>query len=314
MFPLSRTRLLAITLALVAAFYFTQDAVTGLLSSPFASRLRTRQALERKVAESDRDVARIEHAQAGLQAAYRQSLPPDPSVAVALYQEWLIQLAQEAGLSHSVVTPGVAIPEREFGHRIPMTLQATASTPEIAHFLEQFQQAPLLHRVLHLSLLHPHDQDAPHQLRATIQLEAISLTGIEPRQTLFPMDQPPTPAGDKNTQLVQHLSERLLFDRPEPAKSEVPAEDPADSTPDRVNPLTQIRFVGTWRSETGQEAWFLNEEDQREIIVTGQTPLTVDSLTGRLLSVTHDSVTLDVAGQTRRLNLGETLETLGDAE
>ncbi len=306
-----RDRLLVILLALVATVYFTQDAVTGLLTSPFAARQRTRDALARQVAEADRELTRIDHAQKGLQEANHQSLPSDPSVAVALYQEWLIQLAQRTGLTATVVSPGSAIPEGELGYRIPMTLQATARQPQIGQFLDQFQQTPLMHRILHLSLVDADAKSSSGDLRATIQIEAISLTGSEPRQVLFPSGEPSDLATTETSKLARLLSQTPLFDREEPAPTQpVESVTQMPAPPVEIDPLTKIRFIGTWKTSTRQEAWFHDELAQSEFVVTDQIPLKVTTLTGTLLALTNDSVTLDVAGQRHELTLGETLDKL----
>ena len=306
-----RDRLLAILLTLVATLYFTQDAVTGLLTSPFASRQRTRDALARKVTEADQELTRIEHAQKGLQEANRQSLPSDPSVAVALYQEWLIQLAQRTGLTAAVVSPGTAIPEDELGYRIPMTLQATARQTQIGGFLDQFQQTPLTHRILHLSLVDADAQSSSGDLRATVQIEAISLTGSEPRQVLFPSGEPFDLATTETSKLARLLSQTPLIDREEPAPAKpVESVTQMPAPPVEVDPLTKIRFIGTWQTSTRQEAWFHDELAQSEFVVTDQIPLKVANFTGTLQALTNDSVTLEVAGIRHELSLGETLDKL----
>ena len=301
-----------------------EESLTSVVLSPFADQTRTRDALRRKVANADRDLAKIELAQRSLRDANRQSLPPDPSVAATLYQNWLIELAHSSSLTNAVITPGLPLFEDGLGHRLSMTLQADATAPQIALCLDRFHQMPLLHRISHATIT---ETSGPTKeiLRITLTCEALSLATSEPRQTLLCEEDDnntgetapsatSTPSTVKDTaasSLVTLFQTSRPFHRLEPTPPKPAVTRPVATKPaPPVNPLSQIRFVGTWHNGTHQEAWFFDEARRLEFVVTEQSPLKIESLQGRLVKITSDHLHIEVAGQTHQLTLGQRLSQL----
>ena len=98
------------------------------------------------------DMQTIEHAQRNLKAIRNQSLPSEPATASMMYQGWLMDRVNDARLNEAVVTPGRAIAEEGVGHRIPFTVQATASLRQIGRFLDDFYSTQTLHRITFLKI------------------------------------------------------------------------------------------------------------------------------------------------------------------
>ena len=317
-----------------------EESLTSIVLSPFADQTRTRDALQRKVANADRELTRIELAQRSLRDANRQSLPPDPSVAATLYQNWLIELALASNLSNAVVTPGQPLYEDGLGHRLSMTLQADATAPQIALCLDRFHQMPLLHRLSHSTIT---ETSGPTKgtLRVTLTCEALSLASSEPRQTLLCEEAPeedaeadtetpltasstasttsseqtaksasPLPNAETSSLVTLFQTSRpFLRLEPTPTKPAAPKPVATKAAPP-VNPLSQIRFVGTWHNGTRQEAWFFDEARRREFVVADQSPLKIESLQGRIVKISTDQLNIEVSGQIYQLTLGQRLSHL----
>lgn len=324
----------------VTLLTLAEESLTSVVLSPFADQTRTRDALRRKVANADRELAKIELAQRSLRDANRQSLPPDPSVAATLYQNWLIELAHSSSLTNAVITPGQPLLEEGLGHRLSMTLQADATAPQIALCLDRFHQLPLLHRISHATITET-GGPTKETLRVSLTCEALALTTSEPRQTLLceedsnstnevtltvastssmAKDNAAKDATPKDTVAKDTVTSSLVtlfqtsrpFHRLEPTPPKPAVTRPVATKPaPPVNPLSQIRFVGTWHNGTHQEAWFFDEARRREFVVTEQSPLKIESLQGRLVRITPDHLHIEVAGQTQHLKLGQRLSQLG---
>lgn len=326
-----------------------EESLTSIVSSPFADQTRTRDALQRKIANADRELARIELAQRSLREANRQSLPPDPSVAATLYQNWLIELAHASSLTNAIVTPSQPLYEEGLGHRLSMTLQADASAPQIALCIVRFHQMPLLHRLSHATITET-GGSTKGTLRVTLTCEALSLASCEPRQSLLCVEAteskidtlPSEPSSlisnshgitpTSNTassiangsspektmlsdsplsSLVELFQMSRPFQRVEPIPPKPVATKPAATKPPApINPLGQIRFVGTWHNGNRQEAWFFDDASRREFVVAEQGSLKIESLQGRLLKISTNELSIEVSGEIHQLALGQRLSQL----
>lgn len=322
MLSTKRDKVLMMVLIAVMLLGFAEDTVMGLLLSPFSQQTQTRDSLRRKVAERERDLSRVEAAQQTLRQANQISLPPDPSVATTLYQNWLVETAQQSGLTNAVVTPGLPIRERDAGHRISMTLQAETTAPRIGQLLDRLQNTSILHRVSHVSLIDAGGKTAKGTLRLMLNLEALSLSTSEPRSTLMPSNDHPTlPELDRAEQsasdsLAQVFIRSPLFDRIEPRvfkPTAAHAPNVAKQTPAQDS-LSRIRFVGTWQDGSRNEAWFFDELQRQKFVVVTQDRFQFGQLAGQVLEVHNDKLKVDVEGHHRELMLGQALSVLSNTQ
>lgn len=113
------------------------------------------------------------------------SLPPDPLDAQRLYQEWLINLAQQSGFAQPVkVTLERRTPEGDTFVTIPVKLESKATLQELALFLERFHSVNLLHRLSYLQVNSPASEGDP-EMTVILTAEGLSLTSAPPRNRLF---------------------------------------------------------------------------------------------------------------------------------
>ncbi len=114
-----------------------------------------------------------------------QSLPPEPVESQRLYQEWLNDLAEVAGISNLRVTPEPlqVTPDKSF-RSVRVSVKGEATFEQLTYFLHQFYRTDLLHRIQALKVEGPTNPGGP--LKITIMAEGICLRDAPERDHLFP--------------------------------------------------------------------------------------------------------------------------------
>ena len=304
---LTREQWLAILLGIVALVYWAGAPLLQTVLAPLSARQRTLESLRMKTDRQEQDQALIDRAQRQLQAAHLRALPPDQSTATALYQEWLIQTASELGLEDAVVTPHATVEEPEIGHEVSMTLQAQAGLTEISRLLQRIHSVPLLQRVESCSISQVDPQRPTENLKLVLQVAALSLAGGETRTELMhPQARPQVPVEELPESLLasSKMFERTLTEVAEPSRAA------AEVIPAVRNPLETIKLVGTWRTAARNEAWFLDEGRQQELVLKAGASFAVATLQGTVVSLGQDSVTVQVRGRNHTLSLGDPLSKI----
>lgn len=186
-----RERILAGVLAVVGVSCLAGEALSNAVLHPFGAQEKQLASLTRKVGDQQLIFQRVEHAQRRLKYELQSSLPPDPSVAGTLYQNWLVELARTHGLTDAVITPNPPQSEKQMGHRLSFSVQTSSSPSQIGGFIDALQRAPLLHRITQLELsnaLTSNGKDSRNsaaRLKSVVNIEALALSAAEPRQQLF---------------------------------------------------------------------------------------------------------------------------------
>ncbi|MEO1998977.1 MAG: hypothetical protein ABGZ17_27330, partial [Planctomycetaceae bacterium] len=289
-------------------------AVDRFLIQPVATaRVEVRSAAERN-RQLELDYQLVEHAQDNLLSVRQRSLPADPSVATILYQEWLMERVSDARLQEAVVTPGRPIIEKNVGHRIPFTVQASAELRHIGQFLDMFYETPILHRITFLSITNGGNSSASGR-RLTVSLEALALEGAPMVDAIPAVDRsqmPPKPS------LERYFSRRDPFRRFVVSESKtgvVPrplAAKPAQEPKPRGDALKTTRLVASIWHKGRREAWFYDTRTEREFIVTVGQQLQVAEFSARVTDINSSSITLAHNQRSQVTQLGETLrESIG---
>jgi hypothetical protein len=114
-----------------------------------------------------------------------QSLPPEPVESQRLYQEWLTDLAEVAGIASLRVTPEALqfTPDKSF-RSVRVSVKGEATFEQLTYFLHQFYRTDLLHRIQALKVEGPANPGGP--LKLTIMAEGICLRDAPERDHLFP--------------------------------------------------------------------------------------------------------------------------------
>jgi hypothetical protein len=114
-----------------------------------------------------------------------QSLPPEPVEAQRLYQEWLTDLAEAAGIAQIRVTPEPlqVTPDKTF-RSVRVSVKGEATFEQLTYFLHQFYRTDLLHRIQALKVEGPPTPGGP--LKITVVAEGLCLRDATERNHLFP--------------------------------------------------------------------------------------------------------------------------------
>jgi hypothetical protein len=299
-----KTLVAGLTAALVVWAGF--DSVTTALWGPIEERQRTAETLDRRIQEHEADYARIEQAQRQLKGWTTRSLPPDPSVASTLYQNWLVELTQKVGLDNAVVNPNRVVPQGTTYFRIPFTVQGQCKLDTVCDLLFELSQADLLHKVTQVAL-EATEHDVEPTLDATIQIEALALMTAPPRDELFESrtGSPAVRPGVKSRESYDAIVERNVFVRG--------YEPPAPAAPQKPGPPSpaddpgQVYLIASIRRDGRREAWLYDRTKKQQHILTEGASLDVVNVTCKVISIADDHVVVDVSGTRGRLELGQNL-------
>lgn len=244
-------------------------------------------------------------------------LPADRGQASSMYQGWLISQLEKCFIDSPIVTPGPAIKENSVGNRIPFVVQFTATSEQMAHFLDRFHSTPLLHRITNLHIVRSSDGESGH--RVAISIEALSMdSGIAAE--LLP---DPISLDDEST-LAVLISHNDIFGgtrKPESAVDIEPdeiatqrqtSEKAVAATLEVRQPVVQdpqscVRFIASVWNGRQREAWLIDRRTMQEVTVLESAEFTFPGIAGKVLSVGDDSLLLSLNGQHFQLELGQTL-------
>jgi hypothetical protein len=117
-----------------------------------------------------------------------RSLPPEAAEAQRLYQEWLNDLAELAGISSLRVTPEPmqVTPNASF-RAVRVSLKGEATFEQLTYFLHEFHRCDLMHRIQALKVEGPPIPGGP--LKILLTAEGLCLQDAPPRSHLLPRDE-----------------------------------------------------------------------------------------------------------------------------
>jgi hypothetical protein len=131
------------------------------------------------------------------------TLPSKVDVANLEYDKWLTNTVQQSRFVNASVSPkaidtksgitatgAAAAKAAPVYTKLSFTVSGRATLANLVLFLEKFYNAGLLHQIRSISIQRPLTQVAQQQrneLDVTISIEALSLTGGDPRKTLLPV-------------------------------------------------------------------------------------------------------------------------------
>lgn len=279
--------------------------------SPFASRRRAIDAAARRLDLAEERAMQVEVAQSRLDQARLRSLPPDPSRAATLYHAWLIERLDECGHEDAQLTPGRIGHENADFARIPFTIESLCTEESLSAFLDEFAGSGLLHKILALRI-RP-DEERTDRLRATIDLEALSLRDAEPRDGLMPDSAPATLENLQKGQLLAALGRDPFHLTADDAaeSSEGAAEPEFVEAPDRTG---ETLLIATLHRNGVPEAWLYDRTLRTQHVLRAgeQNPLL--GRESRLLAIHRDRIEFEKEGKHFRLDLGKRLSEAGALE
>lgn len=205
----SRERILAIAVGstvalLVAAWVYS--SINGMYS--FRSKELIK--LEGAVNEQRRLDRQILLAASRMRNYEERSLPPSPSVARSVYQTWLLEQFEKAGMGQPQITIGKGKEERKLYSSQKFTAHSEGTLPQIVKFLHAYYSADYMHRITKLHLKPIKDSK---KLDLVADFEAMSLERAPEAKVLKerPADRL---ALAKAEEYIRIISERNLFGTP----------------------------------------------------------------------------------------------------
>ncbi len=255
----SRERLLAIavgsTVALLVALW-----IYSRIDAMYTFRSKEIERLDGAVNEQRMLDRRIIAAASRMRNYEERSLPASPSVARSVYQTWLLEQFDKAGMRQPQITIGKGKDERKLFSSQKFTAHSVGTLPQVVRFLHNYYSADYMHRITKLHLKPIKDSK---NLDLLVDFEAMSLVGAPKGNTLQerPADRL---ALSKAEDYVRIISERNLFGPP--------------------NRAPQISGLGNQKAIRGQSV---------DIAARGSDPDKLDKLTYKLVKSGATDARLD---------------------
>lgn len=180
-----REKILLIAVLALLVIWQGQGIVKRTLFGPIDERRSQLQLLQSRVSDKEDQEFNILLAAGRLDEWKRRSLPPNPYDAQRLYQEWLTDTGQLAGLKELKVTPtAVRVSAKKPYVPVQVAVEGKGTIDQVSRFLHQFHRADLLHRLVSLKVESPSAEGNP-QFTFAATAEGLALEDAPPRDRLF---------------------------------------------------------------------------------------------------------------------------------
>jgi hypothetical protein len=178
-------KILVILLGCVVAGWWGLPVLRGMVLGRLDDDVRRIQSLKSTASSLDDKEFQVQINQRRMNEWIDRSLPPEPFEAQRLYQEWLNDLAEVAGISNLRVTPEPvqANPNASF-RTVRVSVKGQATFEQLTYFLHEFYRTDLLQRVQALKVEGPTNPGEPLKIQVTV--EGLCLHDAPPRNHLFP--------------------------------------------------------------------------------------------------------------------------------
>ncbi len=180
-----RERILAIILLGAVVLWQGGPLISRTILDPMDFRQADLESVEQAVKFKQQAAVRLARSEQQLRTWQQRSLPPDPLVAQRLYQQWLRDLAKEAGFAELKVDPERRTPKDEGHSLIEVSVAGEATLDQICLFLFRFYRTDLLHRVTTMDL-HATDNKNNPLIKVSLTAQGLAIAGAPARTHLFP--------------------------------------------------------------------------------------------------------------------------------
>lgn len=173
------------------------------------AKLRTRRnRLNQEIEKLERDVRRKDEIKNRLDDLTSKSLPPGNNVAQSLYQNWLMDTADEVGLRDKRIDPGSVTSLKNHYKKFTFTLHGRGSLEQIAEFLRRFHKADYLHFARKVM---PRPVKESKEMDVSITVEALSLPQARPGSMLPALAPDWQSISDEERAQLKTIADRALF-------------------------------------------------------------------------------------------------------
>lgn len=290
-----RSQLLLIAMLAMVGLWVADSGYRNLIEEPAQKRTKQIETLENKIRQAREEIVENAGASDQLDDLLRLSLPYDPELARARYQDWLLDLVQSVDLSSTSVDAGkpvsVSVKDRtsrqqeEIFLRYSFALRGRGTLQQVARFLRHFYQAGHLHKISSMTM---NPVAGGRQVDFTASIEALGLSRCERKEELSGVSVQRLAASDFSR--YQTIARRNLFAR----------------HGDSILTETVLSAITIASNGTAQ-AWFAvgNGETQR---LTRGEQLKLKDHTIEVIDIVAGQVLLDVDGEVITLTAGESIE------
>lgn len=299
------------TLAAVLAGLVALLAVwlgAGRVREALAVRTGRIDALERDVRDKQFQGELGARAAEELAAWQARSLPADPNLALTLYQNWLVGLADQARLRDIVVEAGRPTTQRNIYIRLNFTVRARASLEQAARFMHDFYRAPHLHQIRAASLK---PLEGSRDLDLSFIIEALSLPGADRLDRLSEVDfdrLAPRTWSDYRGPIVDRNLFAAYTPPPPPRTTPIVTERrPEPPRPPSFDPARHAVLTAVVEVDQEPEAWISVRVTGEVLRVRTGDALSVGQMQATVASIGVNWLVLESEGQQRLLSLGQAL-------
>lgn len=305
-----REKILALVILAMLALVLLQQGYSKLRGS---SSGRQKQ-LENAAADLERKQNRLNNAQLAqkrLDEWRQRSLPADTRIATSLYQNWLLQITRDAGMSDVKIDAAQSRRHGDVYSALQFTLQAKATLDSLTKFMHRFYLADHLHQIISLTTV-PEGEGKPLKIQMTV--EALSLSGAKSTDALSQAE-----SGRKLKKLDEYqklIAGRNLFAAYKPPQEK--PDKPADKPKPEVDPakfafLTAVVAVGDRR-----QAWIVERTSGRRHEVFAGDAFEIGEKKCKAISISEREAEIEIEGKRRLVPLGtaldEGIESPGEAK
>lgn len=301
-----KEKMLGMILLAIVGLNGAHSFIMSSIFEPLEVKRAKLKALLIKVDDTEFEYKRISHAQRHLSDQLQLSLPNEPAVAAAFYQEWLIEESILASIRNAQVTVGRAEGIGSAGHRIPFTVQAEMSIEQLGILMDQLKRQPLLHTIRHVTVTGSQTSHLESRYVVTIGIEALSLNDAEPRGALSSVENDASLDGATDIQLAKYLRQKNIFQagyKPQPTQ---PVRKPVKLTTP-VRPVLNYRFIAGIKIDGHSEAWLFESQSKQQKIVQVGMQIDINGTQYDVTGINQKELVLATPENVYTLQLGESV-------
>lgn len=280
-----RKYLLTAVFGALLLYYGGDWLLQVVLRGPLATRQAQTARLRKQLADKERELTRIRQAGKQLDAWEEQSLPTNPEVARSLYQAWLVELVNRAGLVAPNYDSADPSPQKGLFTRFSFTVRGRGTLAQVARLLFEFYRAGHLQQIRALELA-PSGKGG--LLEVSLTIEALALSSVK-----------------RKDRLGTATGRRLAFARQQDYA--VIARRNLFATGGSPEITDCVRLTAVTYTQGEPEAWFTIDTSGEVRKLHRGEPLDVDTLQAKIVEITDADVVFEVAGQRWLLTIGESL-------
>ncbi|MFN0050673.1 MAG: hypothetical protein ACKV0T_00690 [Planctomycetales bacterium] len=309
-----REKLLLAGLVLALVLWKAPALLQGTLQ-PLSQRQNAKAQLETNIEKKKREKYLLDLAEKRFRELGQRSLPPDPTIALPIYHNWLIEKAEESKLSQVVVEMPLAgsLPKKgDTFVRISATIKGTGTLEHVCDFLHAFHQSGLLHRIDQLRLESPRHEGNP-TLKVELRVEALALANSPPRKSLLVDGAPPLAPERplKDRRAYDPIVAKNLFVRGYngPPKPKVEEKRPT-TLPPLPDTAEFVNLVWSVARDDRRDAQLYDRANNKYTKLVPGGEFQVAGLSGRVILISDVYVVLEIEGEQWRLDLGTSLKEM----